>query len=266
MGLKRVLWDVAIKHMLNPSLKRALELASRGKPSYDENSLTTWHQSVDFLSDPKFIRAYNAGMDSGHQIMRPAGSNEDIKIKWRVAVSCWAAHHAAKLDGDFVECGVNTGIISLAICEYLGFNDLNKTFWLFDTYQGIPEEQISPAEKALGRGKENPDYYPPCYEIAKKNFAPYPRAKLVKGRVPEILTSVVIDKVAYLSLDMNIAAPERAAIEYFWPKLVPGAVIVMDDYGWAPYRAQKTALDEFARSQGVEIMALPTGQGFLIKS
>jgi len=65
---------------------------------------------------------------------------------------------------------------------------------------------------------------------------------------------------------MNIAKPERAAIEFFWPKLVPGAVVILDDYGWVPFRAQKDALDEFAANVGVEIMTLPTGQGLLIKS
>jgi O-methyltransferase len=55
-------------------------------------------------------------------------------------------------------------------------------------------------------------------------------------------------------------------MQYFWPRLVPGAPVIFDDYGWLAYRAQKEALDEFARSHGVEILLLPTGQGLLIKS
>jgi hypothetical protein len=59
--------------------------------------------------------------------------------------------------------------------------------------------------------------------VPKKAFAPFPRAILVRGRIPETLQSVTIDRVAYLSSDMNIALSERAAIEFFWPKLSPGA-------------------------------------------
>src|SRR4051794_14563004 len=64
--------------------RRLTAWRSRGLPSYDENNLVTWEQSVDFMSDARFLSAYRRGMDSGHQIMRPAGSREDIQIKWRV--------------------------------------------------------------------------------------------------------------------------------------------------------------------------------------
>ena len=108
--------------------------------------------------------------------------------------------------------------------------------------------------------------YPDCWEIVQRNFAPFPRAHLVRGRVPETLATVEIGKVAYLCIDMNIAAPELSALAHFWPRLVTGAPVIFDDYGWTPYREQKEALDDFARSQGVEIATLPTGQGLLIKS
>ena len=49
----------------------------------------------------------------------------------------------------------------------------------------------------------------------------------MKGRVPESLEAVEIESVAYLSIDMNIVEPEIAALEYFWDKLVPGALVVL---------------------------------------
>ena len=103
------------------------------------------------------------------------------------------------------------------------------------------------------------------FEIATKNFAPFPRAHLVRGLIPDTLTSVPIERVAYLSIDLNVEYPEREALAYFWPKLVPGAIVVFDDYGWLPYRTQKDSHDAFAKRQGLEIFALPTGQGLLIK-
>jgi O-methyltransferase len=108
--------------------------------------------------------------------------------------------------------------------------------------------------------------YPECWDIARKNFAPFPKAKLIRGRVPDTLSSVAIEQVCYLCIDMNIAKPEVAAMEHFWPRLVLGAPIIFDDYGWLAYREQKEALDDFARARGVEILTLPTGQGLLIKS
>ena len=238
----------------------------RGLPSYDANNLVTWYQSVDFMSDKHFLSAYHRGMNSGHQIMRAPGSRDDIHIEWRVAIACWVAHHAKRLPGDFVECGVNTGIVSLAICEYVDFNATGKSFWLFDTFCGIPADQITNTELTLGRGIENESLYLECYETAKRNFKPFKKANLIRGRVPDTLTSVSITEVAYLHLDMNVAYPERAAIEYFWPKMPVGAIVLLDDYGWTPYKPQKEILDDFAKKNGVQIMMLPTGQGLLIKS
>jgi O-methyltransferase len=238
--------------------------ASQQVPSYDADFLRTWNKSVDFLEDPRFMSAYRRGMDSGHVIGRPAGSKIDIHIEWRIHVCCWAAKHASHLAGSFVECGTNTGIMSLAACEYVDFNSLDKDFYLFDTFAGIPAEQVSEKEKALGRLNEN-TMYPDCWDIVRDNFRPYPRAKPVRGRVPEVLSKVDIDRVCYLCVDMNIAAPEVAAMEHFWDRLVQGAPVVFDDYGWLAYREQKEALDAFAKRHDTEILTLPTGQGLLIK-
>jgi hypothetical protein len=207
------------------------------------------------------MAAYRRGMTSGHMIGGEVGI--DLHIEWRVAVACWAAQHGTRIPGDFVECGVNTGILSLAVCEYVNFNSLEKSFYLFDTFAGIPVSQMSPAERPdrlLSNTK-----YSDCYELACTNFRAFPRAKLVRGIVPESLSTVEVDRVAYLSIDMNIAYPERKAIEHFWPKLAPGALVVLDDYGWMNYEEQKQTMDDFARGVGVEILTLPTGQGLLVK-
>jgi O-methyltransferase len=234
-------------------------------PSYNGDWLTVWHKNVDFLQDPRFVSAYDRGMNSGHHIMRPVGSNADLHIEWRVHVLLWAAEHGMKLEGDFVECGVNTGIYSLAVCEYLDLDQTGKAFYLFDTYNGLPLEQITAEEKAHGRIEENLNYYSDCYELAKRNFAPFSGAKLVRGKVPDTLASVDIRKVCYLSIDMNLVEPEIAAIEHFWGKLSPGAMVVLDDYGWAPYALQKEAMDSFADRKNISILTLPTGQGLIVK-
>jgi O-methyltransferase len=233
-------------------------------PQYDADHLAVWGKNLDFMSDPRFLSAYRRGINSGHKIGEAYGLGDDLGIEWRIHTCCWAGMHARRLPGDFVECGVNTGILSLAVREYIDFNSTGKRFWLFDTFKGIPEQQMSVREREL-RDLENGHMYPDCFDRVRCNFDPFPGATLVQGVVPETLSTVAIDGVCYLSLDMNIAAPERAAIEYFWPKLVTGAVVVLDDYAWQGYDEQKTALDEFAASVGTEILTVPTGQGILLK-
>jgi hypothetical protein len=59
--------------------------------------------------------------------------------------------------------------------------------------------------------------------------------------------------------------PEIAAIQFVWERLVPGAVVLLDDYAYYGYFSQKLAMDQFAREKGINIMSLPTGQGLVLK-
>lgn len=233
-------------------------------PTYNADGMRLQNKNVSALRDPRFVSAYNRGMDSGHTIGRDAGSKDDIHIEFRAYIECWAATRALGIEGDFVCCGVNTGIFPLAICEYVDFNSTGRTFWLFDTYEGIPESQAA-AEEVAGVRSMNQAFYTNVWDIAVQNFAPFPRAKLIKGMVPETLETAEIGKVAYLSIDMNLAYPERSAIEYFWPKLSSGAVVILDDYAFLGHEKQQATMDEFAQSVGVQVLTLPTGQGLLIK-
>lgn len=243
------------------SVARRLNYVRVPHVSYHGDGLVTSGKHVPFLHDARFMEAYRRAINSGHMI---AGElNVDLHIEWRVAVACWAAQHACHLRGDFVECGVNTGILSLAICDYIDFNKTGKSFFLFDTFSGIPESQMS--ERERGSRYISNTKYPDCYAQVQKNFEKFPNATLVRGIVPESLSTVQIESVSYLSLDMNIAYPERKAIEHFWPRLSPGALVVLDDYGWTDYQEQRLTLDEFAQQQGVSILTLPTGQGLMIK-
>lgn len=255
--------------LLKPSAYKARLLRwareQEPQPSHKSGDGMVLHgRALGFLSDPAFLRAYERGMNSGHHIARAVGSTDDLHIEYRVYVECWAASQGLLIEGDFVTCGVNTGVMPLAICEYLDFNKTGRRFYLFDTYNGIPETQMSDGERQRGL-EENAAYYSDCYDLARENFAPYPNAKLVRGMVPDTLNDVQIDKVAYLAIDMNIAYPERKAIEFFWPKLTPGALIVLDDYGFSAFVGQRASMDEFAASVGVSVLTLPTGQGLIKK-
>jgi len=71
--------------------------------------------------------------------------------------------------------------------------------------------------------------------------------------------------VSYLHIDMNSVMPEVAAIPHFWDRLVPVAVVLLDDYACRGYKPQKRGMDEIAARIGVRILSLPTGQGLLLK-
>jgi precorrin-6B methylase 2 len=108
-------------------------------------------------------------------------------------------------------------------------------------------------------------YKEDLYDNAVSNFAEFNNVTIIRGSVPSTLSTVEIGDVAYLSIDMNNTVPEIAAANYFWDKLKPGAPIVLDDYGFVRYETQKRAFDKWAADRCVEILALPTGQGLIVK-
>lgn len=229
-----------------------------GPFTYVADGVATIH-NVSFIQDPQFAKAYQAGI-STIQEFRP-----NLELHWRVYTACWAAQTALRLEGDYVECGVNTGILSRAVLEYVQFSqEKNRLFWLLDTFSGIPVDQLTHNEKRLGREQMNNKYLH-GFATVQQTFSQFDNVKLIQGRVPDTLPQVTSEKVAYLSIDMNAVIPEIAAANYFWDKLVPGGVMLLDDYGFQAHQEQKAAFDEFALNKGAMIYSSPTGQGIVIK-
>ncbi|WP_292152697.1 TylF/MycF/NovP-related O-methyltransferase [Brevundimonas sp.] len=228
--------------------------------TFDNDGLTTVHDS-SFLNYPPFQYAYAVGSE----IETSMGA--DLHIEWRTWIAIWAARQALLCEGDFVECGVYTGVFSGAICAYLGFEQYtDRTFWLLDTFDGLPEEQLMDGERALDLQNYNHEYRrPELVDRIRTKFSRWPNIEVVQGPVPDTLSAITTEKIAYLSLDMNMAFPEIAAAEALWPRLSPGGIMLLDDYNQVLHMHQKGLFDQFAAERGVPIMALPTGQGLIIK-
>lgn len=218
---------------------------------YNEDGLSTIH-NCDFVNDLRFINAFNRGMKAHGNI---------LDVRWRIHIALWIADTVKNIEGDFVECGVNTGILSSSIMEYINWNFLNKQFFLFDTFNGIDPKYVTENEKSILERNQ----YSECYERTKNNFKEFKQTHLIKGTVPDTLNSINIDKVCYLSLDMNCVIPEIAVAEFFWPKMTSGAMALLDDYGYPGYENQKIAFDKFAYQKNITILHLPTGQGIYVK-
>jgi hypothetical protein len=229
----------------------------QGPLTYNTDGLATRH-NCDFIRDPMFAAAYSYGA---------SGGRANLHIEWRVHVALWIAQQAIQLEGDFVECGVNTGILSGAVMTALDFGKMpTRKFYLLDTFAGIPEEQITTAERSAGVADMNRKYQDDqLYGAVVEKFSRWSNAVVVRGRVPDTLSAIKSERVAYASIDMNVVEPEIAAGEFLWPLLSPGALVLLDDYGWTAHLNQKHAWDDFARRHGVTVLSLPTGQGLIMK-
>lgn len=228
--------------------------------TYNQDGLFSVH-NCEFLVDPTFIAAYERGMKAAH--------GKDFCWHWRVHVGLWVAHNSAKLDGDFVECGVGNGFLSSAIMKYLDWDSTGKQFYLLDTFDGINLSYTTEAERNI-RNIESENkrakltgVYASSFEDVARNFSEWHNVHLIKGSVPESLLECKAKNVSYLHLDMNCSPPETASLNYFWDKLVSGAFVLLDDYAYSGYREQKLGMDTCVAEKGLKVLSLPTGQGLI---
>ena len=229
--------------------------------AYNQDGLTSIHNH-DFMQDEGFCAAYNRGVKA---------VGVDYHWHWRVHIGLWAAKSASHLPGDFVECGVNAGFMSSSIMYALNWDALGKTFYLLDTFRGIHKDQVSQEEIQEGILYTNAKllankFYVTSSKRVRENFSQWTDIQIIEGVIPDTLTQINSSQIAFIHIDLNCAPPEVAALEYLWPKMVPGGIVLLDDYAYSKYHHQKSAMDCLASKLGCAIASLPTGQGLILKS
>lgn len=227
---------------------------------YDQDGLRSIHNH-EFMNDPRFLQAYARGI---------AAVGTDYRWHWRVHVGLWAAMCAAKLEGDFVECGVNRGFLSSAIMALLDWDRTGKTFYLLDTFSGLDDRHISAEERddgILDRNKQAlaSGFYTTDVDAVRRNFSEWRNVRIIPGTIPDTLEAIDAVSIAFLHLDLNCSPPEVAAAEALWDRIRPGGMVLLDDYAYDGYRSQKLGMDRFAAGRNVAILSLPTGQGLICK-
>lgn len=210
------------------------------------DNLVTMGKNLSFLTDERFMAAYNAH----------ASTRIERGLVWRIFTVLWGARNGLRLDGDFIECACYKGITARIICDTIGFGDFpDRHYFLYDLFE---HEDSMPHHHMLEHGST-------LFDEVKQRFAHLPNVTVTKGRVPDSFEQALPEKIAFLHLDLNNADAEIGALEILFERMVPGAIMVLDDYGWLGYRAQKLAEDDWLGKRGYHVLELPTGQGLLIK-
>jgi O-methyltransferase len=84
--------------------------------------------------------------------------------------------------------------------------------------------------------------------------------------MPDVFLGQSPEKIAYLHVALNQAPAEIAALDALFDRVVPGGIVIRDDYEWAGvYRDQKLAEDPWFEAREYRVFPLPTGQGIVIK-
>ena len=236
-------WGVRDAERFKVLMDEACSLVTAGY--YLGDNLFAWERNISALDDTAFRRAW----ESNNQNM------SDVAVLWRRYILCCSAYHCVNLEGDFVECGVLFGTAVKTVIDFFGKENFVKTFWAYDTFD------INPIEGHTFKGQGSG-----TFEKVKARFDGYNNVRLVKGLLPESLTGNSPKSIAYLHIDMNKAEYEIAVLDELFDKLVPGGILILDDYEWSgPYREQKIKEDEWFEARNYRVFPLPTGQGIVLK-
>jgi hypothetical protein len=228
--------------------------SSRPAYAFAGDGIATNH-FCPFLEDAEFTALFE-------EIVEP-WLGRRVDLRWRVWILTQAARQSSPLPGNFVEFGVYRGGYAFMVLSRTALRD-DQRFYLFDTFAGIPGTRLTERENADGFAKRLSDT---SVEHVSKLLARWrSRLVFVEGDVFETIPQTETGPLAFASLDLNASGATGEALRYLYPRLVPGAMLVMDDYGWAGYEDQRAVIDGFFEGKPERVMALPTGQALVVKT
>jgi hypothetical protein len=179
------------------------------------------------------------------------------------------AEMTAMVPGSRAECGVLRGLSALLVAATLrraapAF-DL-KLLYLIDSFEGL--SAMHPAD-ALSAGPGGVTYS--MREGAFGNTsAGHVRGvmedccSIVQGWIPEVLESLPETQWAFVHLDVDLYEPTLGGLEYFVPRLAPGAVVINDDYLSPLFPGAGQAWDEFFAERRLPFVVLDSGQAVFV--
>lgn len=186
----------------------------------------------------------------------------------RILALCRAVDHLAKhdIEGDIVECGVWRGGSMAATAKTLiKHQRMTPQLWLYDTFEGMSEPDSrdvdfmgQEASELLAKQQRDDETSIWCYspmEYVRQTMlaTDYPESKiqLVPGKVEDTLPVTLPEKISLLRLDTDWYESTRCEMEYLFPRVVDGGILIVDDYGH--WEGCRRAVDEYLEQNNVRL-------------
>ncbi len=214
-----------------------------------------YNRNLCWVDDPEFWEVWKSS--PFYNVQRP-----DRKfVAWSMALS------TIGVAGNTAECGVLDGATSYLICRAAQKNQVDKLHYAFDSWEGLSEI----AEEDRSKNKFNVVSWKKgdlstSLDQAMKNLSEFDNIRYYKGWIPDRFRDIENERFSFVHIDVDIYQPTKDSLDFFYPRMNSGGVILCDDYGYQTCPGAKKAFDDFV-SEKVEkaVIHLPTGQGFIIK-
>lgn len=157
------------------------------------------------------------------------------------------------LDGDMAEVGVYQGSSAKIICAANG----GKRLHLFDTFAGLPK----PSATEQGRLREG--FYAASLASVRLFLSDHQNVTFHPGVFPATAALCAETRFSFVHLDVDLHASTLSCLEFFYPRMVPGGIILSHDFSYL--EGVRAAFTEFLASRRESLIELPSSQAMLVK-
>lgn len=184
---------------------------------------------------------------------------------WRSAERKFAVRELVRslagTPGDTAECGAYQGATSYFICRERGCGPHH----VFDSFAGLSSPGIEDQPEQVRVAAWQAGDLAAAEDVARRNLAEFSWVRFYPGWIPHRFPEVAERTFCFVHIDVDLYQPTRDSLEFFYPRLARGGMIVCDDYGFANCLGAKRACDEFAAAVHEPLIHWPTGQALLIR-
>ena len=194
----------------------------------------------------------------------------------RILMTRYLAHYelfkmSIDLPGSIVELGVSRGVSFFSFHKFLEIfcpTDTSKKVYGFDSFEGLSDfseedgitlDDLSNDKKRGGWSAQDveQEIFELCELTNSDNILARERSRLIKGRVQDTLLKFLQDtpglRINLLHFDLDLYEPTYYTLNHLWDLIVPGGVVIFDEYGLPPWGGEATAFDKFIKERKLDV-------------
>lgn len=233
--------------------------ASVGAPAPAAADVSQPVQPQIIARHPAFISMYEDGLTRSQMAEHPWRRPRFFHMTQMLRLT-------AGIPGATAEAGVFRGLGSYLMCRVR--REETPTFdgsghFMIDSFEGLPPGRDDDGPTAIvGRFNDT------SVEHVRGALSEFPGATIVKGWIPGAFAELPEQTYRFVHVDVDLHDSTLDSLEYFYPRMSPGGIIVIDDYGPWPtgvWPGCAKAVRTFCDRTGVPHTALDTGNAVIVK-
>ena len=134
---------------------------------------------------------------------------------------------------------------------------------LFDSFAGLPE----PTQADAGGTRRDPwssGHLAVPEAVVRRQLAPFEKlCQFRPGWIPQSFEGLGEQRFAFVHIDVDLYDSTRDAFRYLYPRMIPGGLMLCDDYGLSTCPGATRAVDEFFEDKAEPVLPLPSGPALI---